>query len=176
MFHRRHRHTGFSIIELVLVVAVIGIVASVLIPNLIDAVHKAKQRRTMAELRLVGTAWMNWYTDQNGAAAAGAQQTYKVGTFVEHSYEQIYGYLHPTDTFFYMQEIPEKDPWGSDLHYYMNSNTLSDNQLLLCALARDGVADLCDGSTDIPIGPFISTDFDQDIVWADGFLVRWPDI
>ena len=176
MLDRRHRETGFSIIELVLVVAIIGIIASILIPNLIDAVHKAKQRRTMGELRLIGTAWLSWYTDQNGAAAAGANQTYNVGTFDEYSYEKIYGYLHPTDTFFYMQEVPEQDPWGSDLKYYMNRNSLSDNQLLLCALARDGVPDHCDGVTDIPIGPFVSTDFDQDIVWADGFLVRWPDI
>lgn len=172
----RNRQKGFSIIELVLVVAIIGLIASILIPNLIDAVHKAKQRRTMGEMRLVGTAWMNWFTDQNGAASAGSNQVYRVDTFTQQSYQMIYNYLHPSDTFFYMQAVPEQDPWGSDLQYYMNSNNLSDRQLLICALARDSTADFCDGSTDIPVGPFIATDFDQDIVWADGFLIRWPDI
>lgn len=172
----RFRQKGFSIIELVLVVAIIGLIASILIPNLIDAIHKAKQRRTMGELKLVGTAWMNWLTDQAGAASAGASQTYPVSTFTEHSYAMVFGYLHPSDTFFYMQFVPEKDPWGSTLRFYMNSTRLTDNQLLVCAFARDGLPDHCDGVTDIPIGPFVSTDFDQDIIWADGFLVRWPDI
>ncbi len=157
-------------------VLIIGLVASILIPNLIDALHKAKQRRTMAELRLLGTAWMSWLTDQAGATAAGAQQTYQVAGFNKLTYAQIYGYLHPSDTFFYMQAVPEKDAWGSQLDYYQNTNTMVDNQLLLCAAARDDLFETCKEGEDIPIGPFLATDFDQDIVWADGFLVRWPDI
>ncbi|MCP3963324.1 MAG: prepilin-type N-terminal cleavage/methylation domain-containing protein [bacterium] len=172
----RKRQQGFSIIELVLVVAIIGIIASILIPNLIDALHKAKQRRTMAELRLVGTAWMSWLTDQAGAASAGANQTYAVDNHREVSYAELFGYLHPSDTFFYMQGIPEYDAWGSSLTFYMNEDPRTDNQLLLCAAARDNIPETCDGSTDIPIGPFLATDFDQDIIWADGFLLRWPDI
>ena len=170
------RQGGFSIVELVLVILIIGLIASIMIPNLIDALHKAKQRRTMGELRLIGTAWMSWLTDNAGASAAGAQQTYKVTGFNALTYAQIYNYLHPSDTFFYMQEVPERDPWGSQLTFYLNSNTLSDSQLLLCAAARDNIYETCNGTDDIPIGPFVATNFDQDIVWADGFLVRWPDI
>ena len=170
------RQGGFSIIELVLVILIISLIASIMIPNLIDALHKAKQRRTMGELRLIGTAWMSWLTDNAGASSAGAQQLYRVNGFNALSYEQIYGYLHPSDTFFYMQDVPERDPWGSQLTFYLNSNNLSDSQLLLCAAARDNHYETCDGSKDIPIGPFVATNFDQDIVWADGFLVRWPDI
>lgn len=172
----RGRQHGFSVIELLLVVLIIGLIASIMIPNLIDAIHKAKQRRTMGELRLIGTAWMSWLTDQAGASSAGAQQFYRVNGFVALTYEQIYGYLHPSDTFFYMQDVPERDPWGSQLTFYQNTSPLTDNQLLLCAAARDNVYDTCKEGEDIPIGPFLATDFDQDIVWADGFLVRWPDI
>jgi hypothetical protein len=25
------------------------------------------------------------------------------------------------------------------------------------------------------VTPFIATDYDQDIVWADGYFVRWPE-
>ncbi len=172
--HRRQ--AGFSIIELVLVILIIGLIASIMIPNLIDALHKAKQRRTMAELRLVGTAWMSWLTDNAGSSSAGAQQLYNVAGFNALTYAQIYGYLHPSDTFFYMQAVPERDAWGSQLTFYMNSNTMTDSQLLLCAAARDDIYETCDGTTPIPIGPFLATNFDQDIVWADGFLVRWPDV
>ncbi len=170
------RQSGFSIVELLLVVLIIGLIASIMIPNLIDAIHKAKQRRTMAELKLLGTAWMSWLTDQAGAAAAGAKQTYPMSKMTELEYVEIYRYLHPSDTFFYMQAIPEVDAWGSQLTYFQNNDPLDDNQLLLCAAARDNVYETCDGSADIPIGPFLATDFDQDIIWADGYLVRWPDI
>src|SRR5262245_46350922 len=36
---------------------------------------KAAQRRTVADLRNVGTAMFSWLTDQVGAAAAGQSQT-----------------------------------------------------------------------------------------------------
>ena len=171
-----NRDGGFSIVELLLVVLIIGLLASIMIPNLIDALHKAKQRRTMGELRLIGTAWMSWLTDQAGASSAGAQQLYEVEGYTALNYAQIYGYLHPSDTFFYMQEVPERDAWGAQLTFYQNTNPLTDSQLLLCSAARDNFYETCDGDKDIPIGPFLATDFDQDIVWADGFLVRWPDI
>ena len=182
--HGRHRivprplsrQRGFSIIELLLVVLIIGLAASIMIPNLIDAIHKAKQRRTMAELRLVGNSWMSWLTDQAGAASAGAGQLYRVDGFEELTYAQIYEYLHPSDSFFYMQSLPNRDAWGSQLAFYWNSNPFSDRRLLLCAAARDDTWDDCTPGEDIPVGPFVSSNFDLDIIWADGYLVRWPDI
>ena len=52
-------------------VAIIGIIAAILIPNLIDALQKAKQKRTMADMRNVGPAWLSWVTDVVSGAAAG---------------------------------------------------------------------------------------------------------
>ena len=68
----RNRQRGFTLIELLIVVAIIGIIAAILIPNLIDALQKAKQKRTMADMRNVGTAWLSWVTDVVSGAAAGA--------------------------------------------------------------------------------------------------------
>ncbi len=173
---RFSRQEGFSIVELLLVVLIIMLIGSIMIPNLIDAIHKAKQRRTMAELRLVGNSWMSWLTDQAGTASAGAQQFYRVDGFRALTYEEVYEYLHPSDTFFYMQSVPSRDAWGSQLTFYLNSDPFSDRQILLCAAARDDEWDACTPGEDIPAGPFISSNFDEDIVWADGYMVRWPDI
>ena len=61
---KRNRQRGFTLIELLVVIAIIGIIAAILIPNLLDALQKAKQKRTVADLRDTGTAWMSWLTDQ----------------------------------------------------------------------------------------------------------------
>ena len=160
--------------ELLLVVTIILVVASILIPNWIDALHKAKQRRTMAELKQIGTAWMSWLTDQEGSTSPGAAKTFDASELQEVTYEEIFGYLHPSDSFFYLQELPTEDAWGSQLSFWMNPNTGSGAQLMLCSAARDNVFDTCDGSATQAAGPFMSTNFDLDIIWADGSLVRWP--
>src|SRR5213080_1233993 len=71
----RNREKGFTLIELLIVVAIIGIIAALLIPNFLDALQKAKQKRTVADMRNTGTAMFSWLTDQVGAAAAGATAT-----------------------------------------------------------------------------------------------------
>lgn len=49
--HAKLRKNGFSLVELMIVIAIIGILAAILIPNLLDATDRAKQRATMGELR-----------------------------------------------------------------------------------------------------------------------------
>src|SRR5215207_7575505 len=71
----RNRQKGFTLIELLIVIAIIGIIAALLIPNFLDALQKAKQKRTVADVRNTGTAMFSWLTDQVGAAAAGASAT-----------------------------------------------------------------------------------------------------
>ena len=172
---RSSNSPGFSLIEVLLVISIILIIASIFIPNWIDAIHKAKQKRTMAELNQIGNAWMSWLADQVGVASAGAAKTYDAGSFTQLTYQQLFGYLHPSNTFFYLDTLPERDAWGSQISYYQNPNLGSDSQLMICAAARDDTFDICANRGSLPVGPFLSTDFDQDIVWADGVLLRWPE-
>lgn len=169
----RNRQGGFTLIELLIVVAIIGIIAAILIPNLIDALQKAKQKRSVADVRTIGTAWMSWLTDAAGSSAAGSSATYTwLGTSFSHANLQTL--LRPSNTFFYIQELPQFDAWQTEYQFGFigaTANLLSGaNVMAIRSLGRDKTAS---GTTYTP-GPFIATDYDQDIVWADGYFVRYP--
>jgi general secretion pathway protein G len=59
------KETGFTLIELLIVVAIIGIIAAIAIPNLLNAIDRSKQKRTMADMRSIGTACEEYAIDNN---------------------------------------------------------------------------------------------------------------
>jgi len=163
----RNRQKGFTLIELLIVVAIIGIIAALLIPNFLDALQKAKQKRTVADMRNVGTSMMSWLTDQVGAAAAGGVLNFSDYTGSLKTAGDVAGVLVSQ----YIQEVPVKDGWKHDYVYILdNVNVLASHVMLICSTGRDG-----NGCTSAyTSGAFDPTDYDQDIIWADGFFVRWP--
>jgi prepilin-type N-terminal cleavage/methylation domain-containing protein len=165
----RNRQKGFTLIELLIVVAIIGIIAALLIPNFLDALQKAKQKRTVADIRNTGTAMFSWLTDQVGAAAAGASNSnVNLG-----SYGGVVGttVLASVLTPQYLQDIPTLDGWKHGYEYYLNTaNPLAQQVMAIRSKGRDGTAE----GPDFTVTSFEPTDYDRDIVWADGFFVRWP--
>ncbi len=81
--------------------AVVGIIAALLIPNFLDALQKAKQKRTVADVRVVGTAVVSYMTDENGALPP-AQDL-----------EELRPVLVPK----YIQSLPVSDGWKRPLRY-----------------------------------------------------------
>jgi prepilin-type N-terminal cleavage/methylation domain-containing protein len=168
----RNRQKGFTLIELLIVVAIIGIIAALLIPNFLDALQKAKQKRTVADMRNTGTAMFSWLTDQVGAAAAGAASTSNVdlgsyGTMRAGS--EVATILVPQ----YLQDVPALDGWKTGYEYYLKtgSQVLEQQVMAIRSFGRGGAED---GGPNYTVTSFEPTDYNQDIVWADGFFVRWP--
>jgi type II secretion system protein G len=166
----RNRQKGFTLIELLIVVAIIGIIAALLIPNFLDALQKAKQKRTVADVRNAGTAMFSWLTDQVGAAAAGQTATevdLSTGYGGAQTATAVSTLLAPQ----YLQKVPDKDGWKHDYEYYMNTaNPLARTVLAMRSGGRDGTF----SGTKYTVVGFDPTDYDQDIVWADGAFARWP--
>src|SRR5206468_5682413 len=103
------RHNGFSIIELLVSMMIVGIIAAIAMGNYLNAINRAKQKRTMADIRAVATAWESRAVDTRQYNASGAF-TVPPATV---TYDDISLMLMPT----YCRSMSRNDGWNHPLDF-----------------------------------------------------------
>ena len=156
------KERGFTLIELLIVVAIIGIIAAIAIPNLLNAIHRGRQKRTMADMRTVATAIGTYATQQAGLMGTPGDPEDERCLSLEGRAAVL---AHDVDSF--LRNMPKQDGWRTQ----MLSDTDPDgDHYTLQALAKDKANSGCGTS-----GNDETTLFDCDICHSDGVFIQWPE-
>ncbi len=142
----KNREKGFTLIELLIVVAIIGIIAAIAIPNLLNAIDRGKQKRTMADLRSVGTAVESYSIDNNVYPVAAAMST-------------LEGFVEPV----YIRTAPLTDGWTRT---FQVAATIG--EYTVCSGGKDGGTCPADGAG-------ATQSFNSSITFTSGQFVQWPE-
>ena len=141
---------------LVIGIAFAGIFAAILIPNFLDALNKAKEKRTVADMRSISTVLESYRADANVYPSATSAS--ELGPSLSK-----YGY-----------NGKYVDGWKHPLRYTCLSTGESGcDQYELASPGRDGVFE--SGPGGYSSSAFDPTDYNSDIVVENGEFSRWPE-
>ena len=139
--------TGFTIIELLIVVAIIGIIAVLANPNLIAAIQRSRQSRTVADIRMISEGVEAYQNDHSFYPVVDNGTVSVLGSNLE----------------IYIRKFNDLDGWGEPIFYESDG-------------AHYTVISFgWNGSSNLPYVPGPTDAFDADIVFSDGNFVQWPE-
>lgn len=158
----KRNERGFTLLELLVVVAIIGIIVAISIVNFIHALNRAKQTRSKADVHAISTAIESYQVDWNAYPPAAAFTlppglsipTQTVGA-------SLAKYVTPT----YLKTLPLADGWSSWFLYSVSSNGID---YCIESVGSDGIKDPAPA-----FGP--TTSFKADIILVDGAFVQFPE-
>lgn len=142
------RQAGFTLVEVLVVVVIIGVLTAIVLVSLINAFEKSKQRATMSDMRTISKAIETYQIDLG---------RYPVGGI---SISQLAAILIPYQT----SVVPQNDHW---LHPYSYSSDGANNYSIE-SYGKDGV----DG---VDITPATRWQFDRDLILSNGVFTAAPE-
>src|SRR5262245_47978871 len=144
---------GFTLAELIVVVAIIGILIAIAVPNLFDALDRSKQRATVAEMRLWAISLQEYASQQ---PAGQFPPSGGVPIQVSPSFRDI---LVP----FTINTLDLDDGWK--FRYWYETDVVSSYTFRSCG--KDGICGL-------GVTPSTWFNYKLDIILADGIFINSP--
>jgi type II secretory pathway pseudopilin PulG len=141
------------VVGALVLVAIIGILAAIAIPNLLTAQQRARQKRTMADVRMVATALEAYGVDHES-------EDYPSGEYVA----SLASNLQPA----YIKTLPGVDGWGTALRY----SPLPNRGYVIRSAGADSVFE---HESPDEYAPGATSHFDCDIVFANGSFLQYPE-
>jgi type II secretory pathway pseudopilin PulG len=156
-------NTAMTIVAIIIgvfvVIGVIGILAAIAIPNLLTAMQRSKQKRTMADMRSLATAVEAYGADNNG---------YPNVT----SYDELRPLLTPK----FIKVLPSMDGWGHPFRYScVEEQEGRCSKYVVGSGGKDGnfAHDSAKEYVDAPIGG--TSSFDCDLIFSNGQFTDYPE-
>ena len=103
MERSKHRQKGFTLIEILIVVAIIGLIASLIAPNLIGRFEKSKEEIAKAQVEMLSSAVISFMIDMNRYPK---------------SLDELINSTEPKwrGPYLSKRKVPQ-DPWGRDYQF-----------------------------------------------------------
>lgn len=143
----------------------IGVPASIAVPNFREALERSRQKRTLADMRTIATAWEARATDLNRYTDSGVEGVLDLKAF---SFDELPAISQAEVKKLlvgrYIREMPVKDGWGNDFEYRATANAY-----VIRSLGSDGLPD----PEPYELEP--TNSFSADILLSLGNFVRYPE-
>jgi type II secretion system protein G len=169
------KEDGFTLIEMLVVVAIVGILSALMLPQFISSIQKAKQKGTMQDMNGLAKSIVDYITD-TGYAPEQSGQLVSGSSFIEE--------IRP----FYVKTIPLLDQWGTSFYIYCGTavsaagidgvTASGSDDFLIISYGRDRVSTSFSFDPLNPTAAFFEltalASFNQDLIIWNGSWIHAP--
>ncbi len=159
---RSRRQGGMTLIELLVVVAIIGVLSAIAIWNYFIAIQRAKQKRTMADMRAIAMSW-EVYAQENQSYVPASATVFDFPT-TPLTGDQLRKALVPK----YLRSFPSEDGWGNEYDFAIESS--EGGSVTNYAIRSRGA----DATVDDSYDQAQTSSFNNDIIFSSGVFVVSP--